>query len=221
VGIGGAARGAASVVLAVAAATGAGCASGRSDGGTTAHAAAPAGPGQAAAALTQVLTFQAFDDRGLLPGRVRAGSVSGSCTGGSLTMPGRADAWRCTGAGVVLDPCLSTEAGGDLACVADPFSTEVTMLQLSSGLPRGNRNDPGQPPWFLQLQDGSRCGPMTAVPASPNDPVPTDRRPRYPCAGGGVVVGDPDRSRATWTVQVSPPGSPSDLHAADVEIAWY
>jgi hypothetical protein len=136
-------------------------------------------------------------------------------------MPGRADAWRCTGAGAVLDPCLSTEAGGDLACVADPFSTEVTILQLASALPRGNRNDPGQPPWFLQLQDGSRCGPMTAVPANATDPVPADRRPRYACTGGGEVVGDADRSRSTWTAQLSPPGHPSDLHPVDVEVAWY
>jgi hypothetical protein len=135
-------------------------------------------------------------------------------------MPGRADAWRCTGvSGAVLDPCFSTEAGGDLACVADPFTTEVTMLQLSAALPRGNRNDPGQPPWFIQLQDGSRCGPMSTQP--PNGSLPADRRPRYACGGGQEVVGDPDRSGPTWTVQVGSPGHPSELHSVDVEVAWY
>jgi hypothetical protein len=169
--------------------------------------------------LTQVLTFQAFDDHGLLPGLARADTVSGQCGGGSLSASGRADAWRCTSGGRVLDPCFANPSGGDLACVPDPFTRDVTMLAVGGALTRGNRNDPGHPPWFLELDDGTRCG---AVAAEPGPTSTTgDRRPTYTCTGGAQVYGDPDGSKPVWTVQVRATPASNDVAPAGVRIAWY
>jgi hypothetical protein len=172
-----------------------------------------------AAAVTQVLTFQAFDDRGLLPGLVRAASVPGSCTGGSLVVAGRGDAWRCTAGGTMLDPCFSAEGSVELACVPDPFTSGVTALQLAGPLPRGNRNDAAHPPWFLELADGSRCGPPGPDVAA--GAAAAGRRLTYACAGGLAVFGDPDSSSQVWKVQVGPAGGSAGVSTVDVKVAWY
>ena len=167
-----------------------------------------------ASGLTQVLTFQVFDDKGVLPGFVQTGTVSGTCAGGSVAAPGRADAWRCAAGGQPLDPCFSTEAGGDLACAAEPFSHNLTMLHLAGPLPRGNRTDPSLLPWFLELADGSRCGPAGA------DATARDPAARYACPSGATVDGDPDRSHPVWTAQVRPPAGGASAAVA-VTTAWY
>lgn len=175
--------------------------------------------GPRVAVLTQVLTFQAFDDRGLLPGLVAAQTVPGVCTGGSLVLAGRADAWRCTAGTAVLDPCFSAEGTPELACVPDPFTPNAMVLQVTPPLPRGNRNDPGHPPWFLELADGTRCGPL----APGVDPAATirGRHPAYSCANGSVIYGDPDGSRPVWTAQVGSVPGAADLATIDVTTAWY
>ncbi len=81
----------------------------------------PARPGPATA-VTQVLTFQAFDDAGLLPNLVRATSVTGTCQGGSLVHPGRADAWRCRAGDTAFDPCFANATADELACIVDPWA---------------------------------------------------------------------------------------------------
>ena len=162
--------------------------------------------------VTQVLTFQVFDDTGLLPGVVRAATVSGTCSTASTALAGRADAWRCTGGGTTYDPCFSTEALSELACLADPFGHDATIVRIPGVPPRG-RNDPARPPWFLELDDGSRCGPGAAV--GPTTPPAT-----YPCANGTTVYGDVDRSRPAWTARVGPTGA-SGVRTAAVRIAWY
>jgi hypothetical protein len=170
------------------------------------------------AVVTQVFTFQAFDDRGLLPNLVRASSTTGVCTGGSLELSGRADAWRCTADGRVLDPCFVAEGTTELACVPDPFTTQVTILDVPGPLPRGNRNDPAHPPWFLQLDDGSRCGAIAGDALPPA--AAGSRTATYACAGGAEVVGDPDLSKPVWTAQVRSAGGGAPV-TARVAVAWY
>ncbi len=156
------------------------------------------------AAVTQVLTFQAFDDTGLLPNLVRSATVAGSCAGGSSVHTGRADAWRCRAGEATLDPCFANATGEELACAPDPWSREVTIVRPATPLGRAgsNRNDPGAPPWFLELADGTRCG--RTPPAT------------YRC-GTGVMVGDPDPSRPVWTVRPVGAGQVNP----EVRTAWY
>jgi hypothetical protein len=202
-------------VLAILVATAVGGCAGRSASGR----AAPAPTAPSTASPTQVLTFQAFDDRGLLPGLVRAVSTSGACTGGSLTLGGRADAWRCTAGGTVLDPCFSAEGSTELACVPDPFTHDVTILLTAGPLPRGNRNDPGHPAWFLELADGSRCGATAGTGTAVPDV--SGRRLAFACSGGLGVFGDPDTSASRWRVQVGSESDASALRTVEVDTAWY
>lgn len=154
--------------------------------------------------VTQVFTFQAYDDAGLLPHLARAASVSGTCTGGSRILAGRFDAWRCQAGETSFDPCFSNHTGEELACVTDPWSGDATVVRPPAPLGRAgsNRTDPGLPPWFLELADGDRCG---------RTPPST-----YRCAGG-VDVAEPDTTRPVWTVR---PAAGAGL-TRDVRTAWY
>jgi hypothetical protein len=215
----GLARRTATAALAIVAVLCAGCGGGGSRGGAGAPAPTTTRVGPRVAALTQVLTFQALDDRGLLPGLVRVQTVPGVCAGGSLVLSGRADAWRCAAGATMLDPCFSAEGSAELACVPDPFTPNATVVQVTGPMPRGNRNDPGHPPWFLELADGTRCGPL-----SPGvDPAATvqGRHPSYSCADGSVVFGDPDGLRPVWTAQVGSVSGGAVLATVEVTTAWY
>ena len=163
----------------------------------------PASPG---GPVTQVLTFQAYDAVGLLPNVARAASVAGSCQGGSVVHPGRADAWRCRAGDTSFDPCFANGTGEELACMPDPWAHEATVLRLPAPLGRAgsNRNDPGLPPWFLELADGTHCG--RTPPAG------------YRCSTG-TTVGEPDTTTPRWHVTgTSTAGAPV---TAEVKTAWY
>jgi hypothetical protein len=189
--------------LAVAAAVaGAGC-----GGGSPVHRPAVTGT-TSPVEVTAVLTFQAYDDAGLLPNLVPTSTVAGACQGGSALVAGRADAWRCRAGDIAFDPCFANGTGQELACAADPWAHDVTVLRPAAPLGRAgsNRTDPSLPPWYLELVDGARC--VRTPPAG------------YRCAGGGAdgrEVGPPDTTRSLWAV--------SDAGGAgfrgEVRTAWY
>src|SRR5919112_1465344 len=98
--------------------------------------------------------------------------VALSCIGDSIAVSDRADAFRCLGEGdQVYDPCFESsfapiDEPGDVACVTDPFGTEVVLLTVADPLPRekdappGQERDPFAPwdlPWALELSNGDRC----------------------------------------------------------------
>lgn len=181
---------------------GAGCGRGSAPGSPS-----PA-PARTPAEVTHVLTFQAYDDVGLLPHLARAASVAGACQGGSAVVAGRADAWRCKSGDVAYDPCFANSTGEEVACAPDPWSATVTVVRLPSPLGRAgsNRTDPSLPAWYLELIDGSRCA--RTPPAG------------YRCVSGpgdGTQLGDPDTTRPLWMVR---PAGASGF-SGEVRTAWY
>lgn len=176
-------RGAVARLAVAAAVAGAGC-----GGGSPAHRPAPA---TSAVEITAVLTFQAYDDAGLLPNLTATSTLAGACQGGSALVAGRADAWRCRAGDTTFDPCFANGTGEELACATDPWAHVVTVLRPAAPLGRAgsNRTDPSLPPWYLELVDGARC--VRTPPAT------------YRCAGGGadgMELGPPDTTRSLWVV---------------------
>ena len=177
--------------------------------------------GEAHPAWTAVRYFVPLGD-GLRGGLTATATETGSCFTGSVRDPGRADAWRCEGGNAILDPCFQgpfalPEQPGELACADSPFDREVLLLQATPPLPMeaANAADPGQLPWVLELANGERCyqfgGTLEGV---------AGQVVHYGCAGGGSVVGEPDRSQPLWTVSYLPAdGAATDLVA--VTTAWY
>jgi hypothetical protein len=128
---------------------------------------------------------------------------------------------------------LMPEELGQLACVEDPFSTEVTLLTLTEPLVREKEAaDPGGDPsmtmgqeaddvlapwdlpWALELANGDRCtllhGTLTVM---------AGQTVAYGCVEGGMVLGETDRTQPVWTVNYLAEGEVAS-HLVDVAVAW-
>lgn len=95
----------------------------------------------AATGRTNVQYFVPFGPDGLNPNLRVARETTGSCGERSLAAFGREDAWFCFEAETsgILDPCFANpfgdpDEGAQLACAADPFSGEVTLLTTTEPL---------------------------------------------------------------------------------------
>lgn len=147
---------------------------------------------------------------------------TGSCFTGSIRDAGRPDAWRCETGNAILDPCFQSpftlpDQPAELACADSPFDREVLLLQTTEPLPREGTNeaDLTQLPWVLELANGERCtlfsGTLQGI---------AGQVAHYGCAGGGLVVGEPDRSQESWMVSyLSADAAETDFVA--VAVAWF
>ncbi|MDQ3694369.1 MAG: hypothetical protein M3464_12175 [Chloroflexota bacterium] len=156
------------------------------------------------------------------------GNVSGSCLHESIASPGRPDAWACLpeDGGGLLDPCFESpfafpDEPGELACLASPFTQDVTLLTATEPLPRvkdddGAKSSADEPlPWAFELADGEQC---TLATGATN--AFAGMRINYFCSGGGAILGEPDRSRPVWTVIYVREGAyMTDL--IDVTVVWH
>jgi hypothetical protein len=191
---------------------------------------------------TDVRYLLPFGPDGLSPGFTAAATVEGVCGFSSIVALDRPDAWDCISADdEIFDPCfeplmMDPEALGQLACVVDPFSTEVTLLTLTEPLVRKKEDadpsaDPsmamGQEveeaadvlvpwdlPWALELANGDRCtllhGTLTVM---------AGQTVHYGCADGGMVLGETDRRQPVWTVSYLAEGEVASS-LVDVAVAW-
>lgn len=85
-----------------------------------------------------------------------SGSDSGYCDAAATTTT-RSDAFRCyKGSYDIFDPCFSSPAaGGDVRCVAAPWSRKSIEVHLTKALPTSN---PGsEQVWAVALANGGRC----------------------------------------------------------------
>lgn len=168
-----------------------------------------------------------FGPDGLNPALTVTDTLAGTCAFGSITTPDRPDAFDCLGDGSqVLDPCFENpfappDEPGELACIADPFATEVVLLAVSDPLPREKEAPAGmdeiQPwdlPWALELANGDRCSLLHGTLY-----VLAGQTVYYGCEQQGAILGEVDRGQPVWTVSYLADGDVSSGLVA-VTAAW-
>ncbi len=156
-------------------------------------------------------------DGRLTPGLTIASRVRGKCWTSSIVTT-RPDAWRCMTSNLIYDPCFSVPSGGGaVACLASPFSTKVTVIVLTVGLPPSDAGSVGSgPPWALRLVRGDQC-----VMAAGATSVLGGMRANYFCNTGAILFGAPDTSRPTWRIFVKARGSSEHLDPVPIAAAFY
>jgi hypothetical protein len=198
-----------------------------------------AGAGATDGTRTDIRYLLPFGPDGLNPGLTVAATVEGVCGFTSIVVLDRADAWDCISAdNEIFDPCFEPfmqdpEELGQLACVTDPFATEVTLLTLTEPLAREKEApDPGVDPamgmgqdaddtiapwdlpWALELANGDRCtllhGTLTVM---------AGQTIHYGCVEGGMVLGETDRTQPLWTVSYLADGEVAS-RLVEVTVAW-
>ena len=184
-------------------------------------------PGASTPARTDIRYVIPYTPDGLNPALTVTDTLAGDCTAGSITAPDRPDAFDCLGDGFqVFDPCFENpfapiDGPGEVACVLDPFGTEVVVLTIEGGLPREKAtpqgDDPFAPwdlPWALELANGDRCTLLhgTLYPLA-------GQTVYYGCEQRGAILGTVDHEQAVWTVNYLADGEVvSGL--VDVTAAW-
>jgi hypothetical protein len=167
-------------------------------------------PGGAALTRTDTRYVIPYGPDGLNAGLTVRETLTGSCIGESIVVSDRADAFECLGDGSqVYDPCFENpfapiDEPGEVACVLDPFGTEVVLLTIEDPLPRekedpaGPGQDPFAPwdlPWALELANGDQCtlqhGTLYQL---------AGQVVYYGCEQNGAVLGVVDHDQPVWTV---------------------
>jgi hypothetical protein len=198
---------------------------------------APPADGAEGTALdrTDVRYFLPFTPDGLNTGLTVSEDESGVCGFSSIVALDRPDAWDCIGdSNQIYDPCFENpfappDDPGQLACVASPFTAEVTLLTLSAplerekepaddaGMGQGASADtiaPWDLPWALELANGDQCtllhGTLTVM---------AGQIVHYGCVDGGMVLGETDHGQSIWTVNYLADGDVASNLVA-VTAAW-
>jgi hypothetical protein len=175
---------------------------------------------RAQSTATEVRVAVPFDPRGLVPALRVSARAAGSCWTASLASAGRPDAWRCRTGNQIHDPCFAgfVEGGQVAACLASPWSSEVTLLALSGTLPRGAKRPATlaeTPPWALELASGERCTMLTGATWGV-----AGMRVNYGCPGDVSVVGDIDRGGPAWKAFVLRAGEAA-MSQVEIRVAYY
>ncbi|NGN66723.1 hypothetical protein G5C51_22815, partial [Streptomyces sp. A7024] len=172
-------------------------------------------PATTAPGPTRVTQLTPWDEIGAKPaaGIEITGRAYGSCGGGSLTLSGRPDAWRCNADdGQILDPCFT---GGpmdaqhhDVLCMADS-PKKMLRFELAQQLPDpdeyGNSPAPGEytGAYRIKLANGQTCGYMGGATTTVGG-----KRLNFGCPQG-YAYGDPDTGGPVWTIAYKAKGAAS------------
>jgi hypothetical protein len=169
---------------------------------------------------TEVRLFEPWTPQGLSIGIAVLQKLSGKCFAESAASSSRPDAWRCSAANAIQDPCYMQVMGDQkqLACARDPWSANVNLFTLEGALPSGERKEQKAAdavPWALELADGSRCTLMTG-----GTYMMAGMRANYGCIGGRDLFGDIDRSQPVWQI-FSHTDKSIALTQSAIKVAWY
>jgi hypothetical protein len=184
-------------------------------------------PGPTAAGRTDSRYIIPYGPDGLNAALTVTDTIAGSCTAGSITTPDRPDAFDCLGDDSgIYDPCFENpfapiDEPGELACVLDPFGTDVVLLTVDQPLPREKEPLPDagdlQPwdlPWALELANGDRCTLLHGTLY-----VQAGQTVYYGCEQNGAVLGTVDHGQPVWTVNYLADGEVTS-GLVDVTAAW-
>jgi hypothetical protein len=191
--------------------------------GARAQAAAPGGP------KTEVHIYEPYNGDTLNSDLTVTGSVTGTCGAASQVDVNRADAWACTVAFKVYDPCFANMDGTELACPDLPSVTsgkmaasammDVVLVRPSEPLDPSlaNTTGPDATPFLLELADGEFCVPEPANVVYASLPV-------FGWCTSGYWFGPGDLSAPLWTLPILQGGStPSVASINNVGVLrlWY
>jgi hypothetical protein len=173
---------------------------------------------------TSVAVYRPFTSAGALKASIKVDeTLSGSCFASSLASR-RTDAWRCTVANDVYDPCFSDPTGSAGFVVCPEFGSpprRVDRIDLTADLPApDNAARPGTrkglPFVLLARPYAGYCDLLTGTTGTVRG-----RRVRYDCGLGGSLVGTVNRTPARWTAKLLTEGDNPTLYTVRVRIAWY
>jgi hypothetical protein len=169
---------------------------------------------------TQIKMLTPYGPGGLSKALSVSETANGNCFAESVADSSRTDAWRCSAGNAIHDPCFANIMGDSktLACARNPWDGKVTVLTVSTPPDASKRKQVPRTqamPWALELANGDHCALFTGATA----PI-AGMRINYGCPGGGLVVGDIDRSQSVWRVFYQKEGAAS-LDQVDVSVAWY
>jgi hypothetical protein len=173
---------------------------------------------------TSVAVYRPFTSAGALKASIKVDETrSGSCFASSLASR-RDDAWRCTVADDIYDPCFSDPTGSTGFVVCPEFGEPPRMvdrIDLTEALPApentaapGTRK--GLPFVLLARPYAGYCDLLTGTTGTVRG-----RRVRYDCGLGGSLVGTLNRGPARWTAKLVTEGDNPTLYTVRVRIAWY
>jgi hypothetical protein len=186
-------------------------------------------PGDTPLTQTDLRYVIPYGPDGLNAGLSVRETLPGMCLDDSIAVSDRADAFRCLGEGdQIYDPCFEnpfapSDEPGEVACVTDPFGTEVVLLSVESPLPRekdappSQERDPFAPwdlPWALELATGDRCTLLGGTLYQLGGQVVY-----YSCAQNGAILGVVDHDQPVWMVSYLAEGEVVS-RLVEVTAAW-
>jgi hypothetical protein len=145
------------------------------------------------------------------------------CDLGSSEVTSRPDAARCFAGDTVPDPCFHSQAGSTpptlnlFVCPGDPWGNERVqgdVVAVHGGAGTLGQPSPSLRPWALLLANGQHC-----LAISGGSGTTAGLRYNYQCfaapfarsadqpigKAAGVVLGDPDQHKRTWSVLFEEP----------------
>jgi hypothetical protein len=192
-----------------------------------AQAQTPSAP--ATSGKTEVNLFSPYSGRTANSDLNVTGRVTGSCAQASQVDVNRPDAWACTVAYKVYDPCFANQDGSELACpdlpsVLNPAISagsvmSVVLVTPTDPLDQTQANTPGPDatPFLIELTDGQFCVPEPADVRYASLPI-------FGWCTTGYWFGPGDLSQPVWALPIlQGQGTPSLSSVSNIGILrlWY
>ena len=167
---------------------------------------------------TTTATYSPWSAGGTLKPTVSvAKTVTGSCWTSSIAVDA-ANAYRCTSASYVYDPCFAAPGhhNSTVACAVSPWS-DVVVIELTGVLPHlVKRPQNPQLVWAERLGNGERCVIDTGTGVSV-----AGATLNYYCSPGVGWASVPDLSTSLWSASFARTLHARYVQKVSVLAAWY